>query len=97
NINNKVSEYLGNGWTSMPSAKENLITVRNLLNMTSGIDDTKQLVIKNNLTYVADAGTRWAYGNVFQRLIDVVAEASNKNFETYFNEKLKNKIGMDGS
>ena len=57
---------------------------------------TKQLVIKPNLTYVADAGTRWAYSNIFQKLTDVVANASGKSFETYFNEKLKSKIGMDG-
>lgn len=96
NINNKASAYLGTGWTNMPLEKENLITVKHLLTMTSGIDDSKQLVVKPNLTYVADAGTRWAYGNVFQKLTDVVALASNKNFETYFNEKLKGKIGMDG-
>ncbi len=96
NIGNKASDYLGTGWTSMPLEKENAITVKNLLTMTSGIDDTKQLVIKSNLTHVADAGTRWAYGNVFQKLTDIVAEASNKNFETYFAEKLANKIGMDG-
>ncbi|WP_231464272.1 MULTISPECIES: serine hydrolase [unclassified Pedobacter] len=96
NINNKASDYLGSGWTIMPSDKENLITVRNLLTMTTGNDDTKQFVIKPNLTYVADAGTRWAYSNVFQKLTDVVAKASNKDFEIYFNEKLKNKIGMDG-
>src|SRR5690606_14236877 len=59
-INNKASDYLGTEWTNMPLAKENLITVRNLLSMTSGNDDTKQLVIKSNLTYVADAGTKWA-------------------------------------
>ena len=96
NINNRASNYLGVGWTSMPLLKENLITVKHLLTMTSGNDDTKQLVIKPNLTYVADAGTRWAYSNIFQKLTDVVANASNKPFETYFNEKLKNKIGMDG-
>lgn len=96
NINNKASNYLGIEWTSMPLEKENLITVRNLLTMTSGIDNTKQLVVKSNLTYVADAGTRWAYGNVFQKLTDIVTQASNKDFETYFNEKLKNKIGMNG-
>lgn len=95
-INNKASGYLGTEWTNMPLEKENLITVRHLLTMTSGIDDTRQWVIKPNLTYVADAGTRWAYGNVFQKLTDIVAEASNKDFETYFNEKLKSKIGMDG-
>lgn len=96
NINNKVSDYIGTGWTSMSQDKENLITVKHLLSMSSGIDDTKQLVIKSNLIYVADAGTRWAYGNVFQKLTDVVADASSQNFENYFNAKLKNKIGMDG-
>ncbi|MGC4232219.1 MAG: serine hydrolase [Niabella sp.] len=95
-INDKASEYLGTGWTNMPLEKENLVTVRHLLTMTSGIDDTKQLVIKPNLTYVADAGTRWAYGNVFQKLFGIVEKASGKEVETYFNEKLKNKIGMDG-
>ncbi len=96
NINNKVSKYSGTEWTNMPLEKENLITVRHLLTMTSGIDDTKQLVTRQNLTYIADAGTRWAYGNVFQKLITVVSDATDKEFDTYFNEKLKNKIGMDG-
>jgi CubicO group peptidase (beta-lactamase class C family) len=96
NINSKVSDYLGTEWTNMLLQKENLITVRHLLTMTSGINETPQLVIKQNLTYVADAGTRWAYGNVFQRLMDVVSEATNQDFELYFNTKLKTKIGMDG-
>jgi CubicO group peptidase (beta-lactamase class C family) len=95
-INKKVSDYLGTNWTSMPLPKENLITVKNLLSMTTGNDDTKQYVIKPNLTYVADAGTRWAYSNIFQKLTDVVSNASNKPFETYFNEKIKSKIGMEG-
>ncbi|MEO5911890.1 MAG: serine hydrolase [Pelobium sp.] len=96
NINNKASDYLGTEWTSMPLAKENLITVKNLLTMTAGNDDTKEYVIKQNLTYVSDAGSRWAYSNIFQKLTDVVATATNKPFENYFNEKIKNKIGMDG-
>lgn len=96
NINKKVSDYLGTGWTSMPAEKENLVTVRNLLTMTSGLDDRKQIVRKANLSYVADAGTRWAYSNDFQKLIDVVSRASNKTFQHYFTEKIKNKIGMDG-
>jgi CubicO group peptidase (beta-lactamase class C family) len=95
-IDARVSEYLGEGWTNMPLEKEDLITPWHLLTMTSGIDDSKQLVVKQNLTFVADAGTRWAYGNVFQKLIDVVSEASGQEFETYFNSRLKNRIGMDG-
>lgn len=96
NINSKVSQYLGEGWTSEAIEKENLITSRHLLTMTSGINDENEFIIKSNLTYLADAGTRWSYHNVFQRLMDVVAKAGNQSFETYFNTKLKNKIGMDG-
>lgn len=97
NIDDKVSAYSGSGWTSAPAEKENLITVRNLLTMTSGLNDEYNLVTKANLTYLADAGTRWSYHNVFQKLMDVVSDAGNKDFEVYFNEKLKSKIGMDGS
>lgn len=97
NINNKASQYLGAGWTNEPLEKENLITTRHLLTMTTGLNDENQLVIKSNLNYVADAGKRWAYGNVFQKLMDVVAESSNQSFESYFNAKLENKIGMDGN
>lgn len=95
-ISNKVSQYLGTGWTSETLEKENLITSRHLLTMSSGLNDEKELVIKSNLTYLADAGTRWSYHNVFQKLMDVVAAASKQGFEVYFNSKLKNKIGMDG-
>lgn len=96
NINDRVSQYLGNGWTSEPLIKERMITVKNLLSMTSGINDSSDYVIPANLTYQADAGTRWSYHNVFQKLMDVAAAASNQNFETYFDSKLKNKIGMEG-
>jgi CubicO group peptidase (beta-lactamase class C family) len=96
NINTKVSQYLGNGWTSAPLLKENLITVRHLLTMTSGLNDANDLVTPATLTYLADAGTRWSYHNVFQKLMDVVGTASTQGYETYFNNKLKNKLGMDG-
>jgi len=95
-INDKVSDYLGKGWSSEPIESENLISIRNLLTMTSGLNDENQRVIKANLTYKADAGERWSYSNVFQLLMDIVAEASHQPFETYFNTKVKNKTGMDG-
>jgi CubicO group peptidase (beta-lactamase class C family) len=95
-ITQKASQYLGAGWTLEPIDKENLINIRHLLTMTSGINDASDLVIRPNLTYLADAGTRWSYHNVFQKLMDIVAAASGQDFETYFNNKLKNKIGMEG-
>lgn len=95
NTNNKVSDYLGTGWTSAPLAKENLITCKHLLSMTSGLNDALgDDVSPANLQYVADAGTRWAYHNVYVKLQDVVAAASGQNWTTYFNTKLRDKIGM---
>jgi CubicO group peptidase (beta-lactamase class C family) len=95
-INNKVSDYIGTNWTSAPIAKQNLITNRHLLTMTSGLNDSNNLVIPSNLTYMADAGTRWSYHNVFQKLMDVVAAASSQSYDAYFNAKLRDRIGMDG-
>lgn len=97
NINNKVSDYLGTGWTSAPSAKENLITCKNLLCMTSGLNDALgDDVSPANLQYVADAGTRWSYHNVYVKLQDVVAQASGQTWTNYFNTKLRDRIGMTG-
>ncbi|MDO7173797.1 serine hydrolase domain-containing protein [Mariniflexile sp. AS56] len=97
NINNKVSDYLGTGWTSAPLQKENLITCKSLLAMNSGLDDTLgDDVSPENLQYTADAGSRWAYHNVYVKMQDVVAAASNQTWNTYFNTQLRNKIGMTG-
>lgn len=96
NINTSVTTFLGAGWTTAPAAKENLITSRHLLTMTSGLNDASNLVTPANLSYLADAGTRWSYHNVFQKLMDVVAAASGQTYDAYFTAKLKNKLGMDG-
>lgn len=98
NINNKVSDYIGNGWTSAPLAKENLITCKNLLSMTSGLDDTLgDDVSPANLQYIADAGTRWAYHNVYVKLQDIIADEAGVSWSTYFNSKLRDRIGMTGT
>ena len=97
NINNKVSDYLGTGWTSATLAQENLITCKNLLSMTSGLDDSLgDDVSPSNLQYIADAGNRWAYHNVYVKLQDVVAQATGQTWSNYFNTKLRDKIGMTG-
>jgi CubicO group peptidase (beta-lactamase class C family) len=98
-INNKVSQYIGTGWTNETLSKENLITCKNLLTMTSGIEDIANGddVSPASLQYKADAGTRWAYHNVYVKLQDVVAQASSQTWNAYFNAKLRDKIGMDGA
>lgn len=98
NLNDKVSDYIGNGWTSATLEKENLITCKNLLSMTSGLDDSMgDGISPDDLQYVADAGTRWAYHGVFLKMQDVIASASNQSWDNYFETKLKNRIGMTGA
>jgi CubicO group peptidase (beta-lactamase class C family) len=102
NINTRTSQYLGTGWTSLPQAKEDLITVRHQLTMTTGLDD---VVTPDNdctspgcLVYKADAGARWAYHNAPYTLLDKVVEnASGTSFNTYFQQKIRDKIGMNGT
>lgn len=95
-LDDPVSKYLGNGWTSEPVEKEKLITIRHLLTMTSGLNDKQQANYRRKLTFIADAGTRWSYNNVFKILTTIIEKTSHQKYEDYFTKKIKNKIGMDG-
>lgn len=99
-INDKSSKYLGNNWTSLSDEKEDLISIKNQITMTSGLDDkveNSDCTEKTCLVYKSDAGTRWAYHNAPYTLLDKVIEsATGKNLNTYFSEKIKSKIGMNG-
>lgn len=98
NINDAVSDYLGVGWTSLTPAQEHAITIRHLLTMTSGLDDVANgdCTTPDCLTYLAPAGTRWAYDNVYVVLQNVVAASSGQTWDAFFNANIKNKIGMTG-
>lgn len=98
NINNKTSTYLGTGWTSAPLAKENLITVKHQLSMSTGLDynvPNQDCTTPACLTYKSDAGTAWYYYNAPYLLVQqVIANATATNFNTYTKNKLADKIGM---
>lgn len=98
NINNKTSTYLGAGWTSAPLGKENLITVKHQLTMTTGLEynvPDDDCITPACLTYKADAGSFWYYYNAPYRLMqDVIANATSTNYNTYTKTKLADKIGM---
>ncbi len=101
NISDKSSKYLGTGWTSLPQQKEDLITIRNQLTMTTGLDDAvtpdNDCTSPECLVYKADAGTRWAYHNAPYTVLDKVVEAaSGTTFNDYFQQKIRNPIGMNG-
>ena len=100
NINDKTSDYLGTGWTSAPVEKENLITIKHQLSMTTGLDDgvtDPNCLDPSCLDYLADAGDRWSYYNAPYRLLqDVVSNASGQNFQSYTSQKITLKTGMTG-
>jgi len=103
NINNLVSQYLGTGWTSETPAKENLITVKHLLQMMSGLDDAPPQPCNNEdtakacLIYKADAGTRWAYHTgAYKKVQSVVSAAVNLNYNLITNNWVENYTGMSG-
>ncbi|MET0393793.1 MAG: serine hydrolase [Chitinophagaceae bacterium] len=99
-ISDRTSQYLGNGWTSEPPAKENLITIRHQLTMTTGLDDgvpDVDCISPSCLVYKADAGARWAYHNAaYTLLYRVIENASGQSYNNYFNTKIRNRIGMNG-
>lgn len=104
NINNKVSQYLGTGWTSAPLAKENLITVKHLISMTSGLEDAPPLPCDNEdtakacLIYLVDAGTRWAYHTgAYRKVQDVVSSAVGQNYNVITNNWIESATGMSGT
>jgi len=103
NINNPVSTYLGTGWTIAPLIKENMITVKHLLEMTSGLDDAPPLPCDNEdtaktcLIYKANAATRWAYHTgAYRKVQDVVSNAAALNYNTLTTNWIKTHIGMGG-
>lgn len=100
NINNRSNQYLGNGWTSLPLAQENQITVRHQLTMTTGLDDAvpdSDCTLPSCLQFRAAPGTRWAYHNAPYTLLEkVVANASGRTYNQFYQQKLATPTGMGG-
>lgn len=100
-IDNASSDYMGTGWSSLSPEKEAQITVKNHLTMTTGLDFT----VENNfctdtecLIYKDEPNTFWYYHNATYTLLDnIVSGATDQDFKEYFNVKIRDKIGMQGS
>ena len=79
NIVDSSSKYLGEGWTSSPKQKEDLITIKQQLSMTTGLDYVVRdldCIEPGWLHYGFDAGSSWFYHNAPYTLIsDVIANA----------------------
>ncbi len=100
NIEDKTSDYLGKNWTSMPLEKEDLITVRHQLTMTTGLDfrvNDIHCTDQECLQYKADAGTQWYYHNAAYTLLEqVVSNAAGVSYNQFTDTELESKTGMSG-
>ena len=99
-IADTTSQYLGQGWTVCPPQKEEMITIRHQLSMSSGLDDgvpDHYCTLDTCLQYLADAGSRWAYHNGPYTLLDeVISNATGISLNAYFNQRVKVPTGMTG-
>jgi len=99
NIENKTSDYLGTGWTSMPLNQESQVKVKHQLMMTTGLEYNGNVDCYDPscLEYRADPETQWYYHNApYTLLKDVVESSSGTDYLDFTNTRLADKIGMSG-
>jgi len=100
NIVDKTSDHLGTGWTSMSQDKEDLITIKNQLTFTTGIDynvTNQQCTSPTCFNYLTDAGDQWYYHNAtYTVLHDVLESATGVTNNQYTHTAIGEKIGMNG-
>ncbi|MBI1267554.1 MAG: serine hydrolase [Cryomorphaceae bacterium] len=99
-LDDSSADYLGEGWTSCTLEDEALITIRDQISMTSGLDDGVIDVYCTDpecLTCLAEPGTRWAYHNgPYTMLDEVIAEASGTSLNLFIYNRISQPIGMNG-
>lgn len=99
-IHKSSRDYLGNNWSSLTEEQEKNVTIWHHLNMTTGLDYTvpnANCTEKTDLIYKNEPETFWYYHNAPYTLTHQIVEgAVGTSFDSYFNEKLKNIIGMQG-
>lgn len=100
-ITTPTSTYLGTGWTSLPSEKELLITVKDQLTMTTGLDfavTNPDCTDPACLQYKTDAGQQWYYHNApYTLLSQVISQASGLTINQFSTQYIGTKIGMNGA
>jgi CubicO group peptidase (beta-lactamase class C family) len=99
-INDPVSQYLGEEWTTCTPEAESERTIWHQLTMTSTFNNSPLFWDCTEPTCFqcdGEAGTQWHYHNgVYRRLHDVVESATGINNNLYTNTRIGSKIGMTG-
>ncbi len=100
NIEDATSNYLGSSWSSLEGENENMITIRNQLSMTTGLDynvDDPFCTDAECLQFLNTPNEHWYYHNApYSLLRDVLENATGRNISVYTFLELHQKTGMDG-
>jgi CubicO group peptidase (beta-lactamase class C family) len=85
-INQSITSHIGQ-WTKLTKEKEDLITIQNLLTMTSGLDV--------DFNYSSEPGSEWLYNTrVYSRLINVLEQATGLQINVLSSEWLFKPLQM---
>ena len=86
-IDSTVARYLGDGWSKASLKQESNITVKHLMSMTSGLDES--------LHYKHPAGTVWDYNTTaYSMMIPVLAKAAGMDINQLTSIWLTSPVGM---
>ena len=101
-IDDSSADYLGSNWSSLTTQQEDQIKIKHHLTMTTGLNYTNPLLVNCTLpeclTYLNSPESFWYYHNAAYTLTQrIISGAVGTDFTPYFNAKLRDKIGMQGS
>ena len=99
-IEEPSNKYLGKGWSSLSEDQENEIKIWHHLTMTTGLENRGvdvDCTLPECLIFRTGPGQRWFYHNAPYTILDhVISGATNQDFDRFFNDNLRDPIGMDG-
>ncbi len=97
-IDDPTENYLDQ-WTYCSQEAQAKILIKNQLTMTTGIDESMSFdcTSPSCLSCINEPGSRWFYHNSpYTLLLDVYESAMGQTANQGFNQRIRNKIGMNG-
>jgi CubicO group peptidase (beta-lactamase class C family) len=86
-VDDRLAKYLPAGWTRLPRADEERLTVRHVLTMTTGMNDA--------LEADGEIGVTWHYNNTaYNYLKRILCERSGLDLQTLTKTWLTGRVGM---
>jgi len=86
-LDSTVASYIGDGWSKASAKQESSITVRHLMSMTSGLNES--------LNYIHPAGSVWKYNTAaYSMMIPVLTNSTNMDINQLTSMWLTSPVGM---